>query len=213
MNIEKIFPESERKKIKDAIAKVEAKTSGEIVPMVVTTSDDYFWIHWLAFVLGIIVGGVLFSFLEMNSPWPQQWYYVFAWQSFFAFLFSALSFFSAVLRFLVPKKTMQKEVHRAAHAEFLAQGLTSTTHHTGILIYISLLERCVCIIGDHGIHTKVPDTYWDQQVKIISLGMREGRAADALVEAIQSMGEALVKHFPADGGGKSELSNELRIGH
>ncbi|CAJ0784260.1 hypothetical protein R8510_05236 [Ralstonia chuxiongensis] len=72
-----------------------------------------------------------------------------------------------------------------------------TEHNNGVLIYVLLADRCVEIVADRGISTRVPADEWDAVCRDMEAAFRAGdfkRGARAGTEAI---GRLLSKHFPA----------------
>jgi len=71
----------------------------------------------------------------------------------------------------------------------------------------------VLVLGDSGINKKVQQTEWEGVIKKVVEGMRMGKPADALVEAIRQCGDLLQKHGvtrrPDD---TDELRDQLRTG-
>jgi putative membrane protein len=94
---------------------------------------------------------------------------------------------------------------------FVAEEVFNTKDRTGILIFLSLLEHQVLVIGDSGINAKVQQAEWDSVVHTIVEGMKAHKPADGLIAAIRQCGELLhregVAIKPDD---KNELSDKLR---
>jgi putative membrane protein len=93
--------------------------------------------------------------------------------------------------------------------QFFAQGLDQTENRTGVLIYASLAERYAEIVADAGIHAKVTSDVWDQAIAALVAAMREGRAGDGFVAAIERCGAVLAEHFPPGALNRDELPNKL----
>jgi putative membrane protein len=89
--------------------------------------------------------------------------------------------------------------------------LRKTQEGTGILIYISLHERMVRILGDDSISAKLTQDDWNGVRDTIIEGIRSKRPADGLKEAILKCGELLAQHFPIRPDDANELSNEIHI--
>jgi putative membrane protein len=69
----------------------------------------------------------------------------------------------------------------------------------------------VVVLGDSGINAKVQQSDWDDVVKTIVDGMKAGKPADGLVEAIRQCGALLRKEGVAIRvDDKNELSNKMR---
>ena len=94
-------------------------------------------------------------------------------------------------------------------AAFTEHGLHYTRDHTGILIFVSLLEHQVEVLADRGINEKVEPGTWDEIVKTLTAGLKSGHACDAFCKAIDRCGEILAVHFPRQDDDRDELPNTL----
>ena len=191
--------------IEAAVQAAERATSGEIVPVIVERSDAYAELRFGAAALVAFASGALaLAFAPGLAPWlaPTQ-FGVFAAA---AWLFGR----PALLRRLVPADVVAKRVARAAALAFHEAGLVETRERTGILIYVSLLERHVVVLADRGIHARVEAGTWDGVVARIVSGMKEHRAEAGLADGIRVCGEILSQHFPIRPGDVNELPNTPR---
>jgi putative membrane protein len=208
----KMFTEKSLAQIEEAVTAAEKQTTGEIVPVYVRASVSYAWVHWFWFFFGVVLASIACLQYFSRHNWADPWKEIFIWQALGGLFFTALSTWSHFVRLTVPKKIFASEVNKAAYANFLAQGLHRTENRTGILIFISLLERRVVILGDEGIHKKVSDEFWKDQADEVAKGIAVGRAAEALISVIEKMGKTLALHFPATTHDKNELTDGLRGG-
>lgn len=78
---------------------------------------------------------------------------------------------------------------------------------------MSFHERTVVVLGDSGINAKVQQHEWDGIVQTIVAGMKRGKQADGLIQAIGQCGDLLrkrgIKRRVRD---KDELSDRMRVG-
>ncbi|HNS14804.1 MAG TPA: TPM domain-containing protein, partial [Syntrophorhabdaceae bacterium] len=100
-------------------------------------------------------------------------------------------------------------VRQRAVKAFYENGLYKTRENTGVLFFISLLERKVWVLADKGIHEKIRQQALNRFADMVSKGIREGHACDALCEAIKEAGELLKMHYPVTPGDVDELANEV----
>ena len=91
-------------------------------------------------------------------------------------------------------------------------GMHKTAHRNGVLVYISVTDRKLAIVGDKGIHERVGEEYWQGLVAGVLERMRQQGPRDGLVHALAEVGRALGHHFPRRPGDKNELSDEVSIG-
>jgi putative membrane protein len=110
-------------------------------------------------------------------------------------------------RRLISKREFDEEVEEAAVAAFFNQGLYRTREETGVLVFISVFEQKVWVLSDRGIDAKVEEGQWDQIVRIIIAGIKRGRQADSICEAVANIGEILETHFPVKPDDTDELQN------
>jgi putative membrane protein len=93
--------------------------------------------------------------------------------------------------------------------QFFAHGLHHTQNRTGVLIFASVAERYAEIVADAGINEKVTPHVWDQAVAALIAGIKQGRAADGFVAAIEQCGAVLAEHFPPGALNRDELPDKL----
>lgn len=207
MRAENFFSEAEKKRIQEAVEAAEAKTSGEIVPMVVSASSRYSEVDLYGVVVGLLAG-MLAEWL-WSDPWGSPYFNL--WPAFGALLGFVLCRFPAVKRRLASKRRIAEAVDCFALASFTQEGLHHTRDHAGVLILISLLEHQVEILADRGIDEKVEPGAWDNIIQLLTDGLKAGRPCDALCQAIERCGEILAAHFPRAEDDRNELPNELMI--
>lgn len=214
MKRERIFSDADLERVQEAVREAEAKTSGEIVPYFVETSDHYGEAAWRGGLLGAL-GAVLVAAIvhQVGGFWGG---YLPLWMALPAAVgavggFLAVGLVPAVKRRLVPHEDLERRVELRAAAAFIEQEVFATRDRTGILLFLSGFERRVLVMADAGIHAKVEQGEWDGLVADLAAGLRAGRAAEALVEAIGRCGHLLerlgVERRPDD---VDELPDELR---
>ena len=104
---------------------------------------------------------------------------------------------------------MQQEVENAAERAFHRFRIRSTAESSGILIYISLYEQMVRVLGDTAISEKINNEQWQDLCNQLIERIKEGKMAEGLIVAIESCGSILSEHFPASENDKNELANKL----
>ena len=190
-----------------AVSRAERATSGEIVPIVVAHSDAYADVRLAAAALvALALGGLGLELEPALARWfaPTQ-----------ICVFAALFWLFGrrpILRALLPNAFATERVHRAASLAFHDAGLVETRERTGILIYVSLLERRVQIVADRGVHGRVADGTWDGVVERVLAGIRAGRAEEGLIDGIRLCGEILAASFPPRADDRNELPDRPRGG-
>lgn len=203
-----VLTEKDREDVRTALKEAEARTSGEIVPVVLERSDEHPHAIWAWFVIAFIAGSVL---LEAHLSWLQpQW--LIAQQLALGCVGLLLASWLPDLRRLVVSNARADEMAtEQAFQEFYRLGVHQTQAHTGILLFVSLFERRVIVLGDEGIDAKVDPEEWNATREAILAGIRKGSLRDGLIEGIKLSGKTLAQHFPAAKGDVNELPNRLVV--
>jgi putative membrane protein len=194
----------DRERIADAIRAAEAKTSGEIFCVIARHASDYRLVPlaWAAAVALVVPAPLIYFTL-----WPASVIYV---VQLIVFIAAALGLSLPDVRFhIVPRRTQHERAHLQAMQQFFAHGLHHTQNRTGVLIFASVAERYAEIVADAGINEKVTPHVWDQAVAALIAGIKQGRAADGFVAAIEQCGAVLAEHFPPGALNRDELPDKL----
>lgn len=202
---DKFFTKEERERIKNVTQHAESGTSGEIAVMVVGSSDHYIEAEIIG---GILFGGILSLIITVLLFHSSVWSYIpLSFLLFFParFMFKKIPVLKTVF---IGAKRKDHAVRRRAVHSFHERGFYKTKKHTGILFFLSLFERKIWILADKGIHEKIKQETLDRFAMNVSKGIRDGRACDALCEAIADAGQLLAQHFPIT----PEDTNELPDG-
>jgi uncharacterized membrane protein len=102
-----------------------------------------------------------------------------------------------------------------AERAFQRLGLQATRDRNGVLLLIAPARRQVVVLGDEAIHAQVGDAFWAEIASRVSTHFREDRFTQGVVEAIDAIGEALARHFPAGAeadGNPNELPDTIDVG-
>jgi putative membrane protein len=215
---------ADREKVSAAIAAAEAKSNAEIVAVATPISDAYHDValHWALVPLFAVLAWAAWA------PTALVWWYDFlfgGWSpdptmsQLFTLLmvFAALKFTVALLilkwmplrLILTPAATKHRRVRRRAIATFNAAAAGRTAGKTGILIYLSLAERRAEIIADEAILKVTDDHTWGEAMHALIEQVREGRAGDGIVAAIERVGTVLAEKFPRSPGDTNEIPDRL----
>jgi uncharacterized membrane protein len=101
---------------------------------------------------------------------------------------------------------------RAAEV-FWGLKMDMTKDRNGVLVYIAMKDRQFAILADQGIHEKVGQTFWNQEVSVMKKHFSNALPADAIEAVVTDVGQALRTHFPYDRStDKNELPDDLVFG-
>jgi putative membrane protein len=208
-----------RERIRNTVADAERMGRGEIAVAVAKSSSDYAVYEWPAAVFsGLLWSMILLTFQGPLCAWIENHWWVdparpFAMLLIFStFLVMAIAYAKTNLPFvdrrIVPRKFMAARVHERALRQFMESGVANTRERTGILIFVSLLERRVELIADRGISEKIAQSEWDGIVARLVESIRKHRPDEGLCRAIAECGDLLATHFPATDDNPDELTDQ-----
>ena len=201
-----LFNAVDKESIRRAVAEAEARSSGEIATMVVRESDRYREAEQLG---ALLVAGLLAVIAAVILHHVTIWTYIpMVCLLYFPLLLMFRRFPRLKLSFVGPRRQAEA-VHARAERAFYEKGLHRTREETGILIFISTLERKVWILGDRGINERIPPGAWKALAAELAAGLSSGRATEALCRVIGGCGSELARHFPRRDDDRNELPDEI----
>ncbi len=118
---------------------------------------------------------------------------------------------SGEIRVHIEERCREEVLDRAA---FLFEKLKmhKTKLRNGVLFYLALEDRKFAILGDAGINSKVPDTFWDEIKATCIAHFGENKIAEGLSKGIRMAGQQLKEHFPYQSDDVNELDDEISFG-
>lgn len=110
------------------------------------------------------------------------------------------------------EKKCEEDVLERAFEVFLQLGMQKTKQRNAVLIYVALEDKVFAILGDEGIHQKVPVDFWEStKVQMFSL-FKENKIVEGIIVGTHLAGEKLRTFFPYQKDDKNELSDEVSFG-
>ena len=197
--------DKDKEVIKEAIKSVELKTSGEIVPVILKQSDFYPAAHFrLALIMGIFFSLVLYYTYDFSDPLALIWI-----QAPGILLGYFVAYIPSIKRLFTTKAEMQEEVYQRSLEVFYENNVSMTRDRTGIMIFISLLERKVSVLADCGINEVVSKDYWNELVQVLTSDIAKGDMTQGVVKSINTCGSKLLESFPIKEDDTNEVVDEL----
>jgi putative membrane protein len=219
-----VLSEADHARVTEAVAKAERASDGEIVTIVAARSDSYHDVALHYAVLLMLLVPIWFAAV------PQSWFdwaigtflgwnfepsrrfvmlYLFVKMA-GAFLFVRILLAWMKLRMaLTPGATKTRRVRRRAVELFRAGTEKRTKGRTGILLYLSLLERRAEIVADEAIHSKVDADMWGEAMAALTDEVKAGRTGEGMALAVAKIGEVLAKCLPPTLDNPNELPDRL----
>ena len=199
---------SEQEAVHAAVRDAESRTIGEIVPVVVERSDAHAGAAWVCALVALLLGSAL---LERFLPWSEPHWLLAAQLGLGAAGFLLARTLPDLERLFVPPATAREVAEEQALIEFHVLGLRETRERTGVLLFVSLFEHQVVVLGDSGIHAKVGDEHWKRTRDAVLAGIARGSVRDGLVDGVRACGAILAEHFPVRPGDTNEIQDRVIV--
>jgi putative membrane protein len=187
-----------------AIAEIERASAVEVVVAVRRRSAAYLHANLVVGAAAALAGLAVMLFAE----------HVFALSSILFDPFvvgglagAAVELLPGVKRACTPAELRQREVARAARSTFLERGVHNTRDRSGILVYISWLERVVILVTDSGLDRRFPATARIAAEEMLTAAMASGGAA--MARELEKLALALGSAMPRREDDVNELPDAV----
>jgi putative membrane protein len=198
-------------RVAQAVRKAEARTTGEFVVCVVRRSSG---VAQASAIAALVIFSTLLMISNLTADFGNYSHPLAGW-FFEAGLAVLLGHFAGrnetVQRLFLPKHERQLLVQRRARLEFHQNHLEKTKGATGVLIFVSLMERQAVVLADRSIASRLAPEAWESVLKKILTGVKQGDLSAGLVQALELSADLVAPHFPRKGKNKNELSDRLII--
>lgn len=211
----------EKELIAEAVSQAEKNTSGEIAVVVAKQSSDYA-IYELTFaviigLLAMVLSLVFFAQVDdyvKSLFWTNSPLITTSIIGLGSFILIIVVYFLANIplidRLIIPKSVIETKVKEKAQLSFVEYGVSQTRDRTGVLIFISNLEKRVLILADMGISEVYSNDSWQKQVDKIIAGIKSNNFAPELIKVITEIGQVLSHNFPIKADDTNEIANQVR---
>lgn len=189
----------------EAIRELERKSCAEVVIEVRGRSGSY--AHADARFASLLAVAVLV--LLLFSPWPfgAAWVVIDVVAAWFIGLWFARRS-NAVRRLMTSRRERAGAARIGAASTFHERGIANTSGESGVLVYLSLLERRLEVLADRGVLEAVPSLEWN---RIIEEARAHVGTPEALVRVMLELTPLLACHLPWREGDVDELSDVPRF--
>ncbi|MEN8152412.1 MAG: TPM domain-containing protein [Acidobacteriota bacterium] len=218
------FSKEDLRKISNSVKEAESTTSGEIKVAFIKESYDYAKYEVIfALFTGIIYLITIFLFQNQvetiirNMSWDYSPFYLTVFFGISPFVVMTIFYLVAnipfVDRLIIPGRIQRKKVNERAVRYFIESGVHTTRDRTGILIFLSFLEKRVELLADSGINARIPQEKWDGIVSHIIEGISSGNTVENLTESVLECGKLLSEseNFPIKPDDTNELKDDVSI--
>jgi putative membrane protein len=185
-----------------AVAAIESRSDAEVVVVAAARSGSY---RDLAWATGAVAAWLTLALLAwLPQEFDGMWFPIDA-AAVGAVVGVAVGRSPRLLGSLAGRGRQRRQVREAAEAAFFQESVHGTARRTGLLVYVSGLERRVEVIPDHGLQGRIPGARW------AALDVRAG-SLDELVGGLGRLGDLLAAYVPAHhADNPNELADAPRI--
>ncbi len=207
---ERFLTNAEQQQVTEVVQAAERITSGEIVPMVVSRSHDYPMAAVTCAVSLVLPSALLLTNIIGGRFWigaQNMWLFLGLFAALYILVYRlALRSDKLKKHFLNPRH-VEQEVKKSALAAFYSEQLHKTKDANGILLYVSVMEQKVWLLADSNINAQIDQQEWETTITDLTSGIKAGKPAEAICEAVRRIGEILRTHFPYQKDDVDELHN------
>lgn len=209
------------RRINEAVAAAESKTSAEIVPVLAAVSGRYDRpedIVGLWFAAAALA--VTWCFLPEHAR-AGDWGAMPAWAHLLVLVLSVVVGFivgaamgahlDPLRHLFTPSKQMRDEVLGRSRQVFFDSRVHHTAGRTGVLIYVSLFERMAAVLADDAVVEKLGQAALDELRDRLTAALRAQPLADAICHTITAAGPKLAAVLPRAEGDVNELPDALVV--
>ena len=218
------FSEEDHVLITEAVARAEALSDGEIVTIVADRSDSYHDValHWAVLAMLLVPAALAAlpqSLIDKASALLLGWNAEPTRPLVMLLLVVKLAAVFLIVRLvlahprirmaLTPGSTKNRRVGRRALQLFRVAAEKKTHGRTGVLLYLSLLERRAEIVADEAIHSKVEPEVWGEAMVALIDKVREGCPGEGMALAVDRIGAVLAGVLPKTLGDPNQIPDRL----
>jgi uncharacterized membrane protein len=119
---------------------------------------------------------------------------------------------SGEIRVHIEAKCKADDALTRAKEVFAELKMHETELRNGTIIYVATKDHKIAIWGDEGIHSKVGQDFWDQELELITRYFMADDYETGLKEAVLKIGEKLKEYFPYQTDDVNELPDDISYG-
>lgn len=216
------FDDADRRRVNQAVRQAESATDAEIVPVVARCSGRYdraedvvgLWFAALAMILVWWIYPLPNSETDSwHSPSPVWQLVALIAGALCGFLIGAFiaTRVDSIRRLFTPTVQMREEVYSRAREIFFDRRIHHTRSGSGVLLYVSLLERRAAVIADQRVLDQLGQQQIDELCSELTRRLQEANVIDALCDTVQLAGQHLSRVLPRGDDDVNELADALVV--
>lgn len=192
--------------LSEAVRAVESCSSAELVVAVRPRAGSY--LH------ADLIWGILAGLAALAVLLYSRWEFGLVWFLVDPLIAGALAGLAAsrsdaMRRAFTRPPTRRARVEAAARATFVERRIHGTTGRTGVLLYVSVLEREAAFVVDLGVEALAATDAWKKAVSEIEEAVRHGEDGTAVAARLRDLSPLLGPALERSADDVDELANEV----
>ena len=114
-------------------------------------------------------------------------------------------------RLLTAQRDREARVRTTARAAFVDMGISRTMGRTGILVFVSVLERRVEVVADIGVPVQAVGAAWNDALHGLQHAVEGNGDSKAFFAALRTLGPALASVLPRAADDVNELPDAMEV--
>jgi putative membrane protein len=200
------FDAAAARAIADAVRDLETRSAAELVIEVRARSGSYAHADARFAAALALVSLAIVVYMPVTVP-PMT--VLLDPIAFFALGLAIAKWVPAVRRAFTSRKERLEAARTQAAALFHERGIGNTSEETGVLLYVSLLERRMEVLADRGLLRKVNANDWN--AALAALHRDRSIGPDDVLAAIKALAAILGRDLPAGETNADELGNAPQV--
>jgi putative membrane protein len=189
-----------------AVGAIESCSSAELVVAVRPRSGSY--LH------ADLIWGIGAALAALAVLLYSRWEFALIWFLIDPLVLGALAALAAsrsslLRRAFTPRSKRRERVETAARSTFVERRIHTTAGRTGILLYISVLEREAAVVVDAGVEALAATEAWGKAIGDIEGTVRLGADGGAVAERLHGLAALLSPVLERSAADVDELPNEV----
>lgn len=116
---------------------------------------------------------------------------------------------SGEIRVHIEKNCSEDDPVIRAQEVFASLDMQETELKNGILIYVAWMDHKVAIWGGKGIHEKVGQDFWDDELQLLIAHFKKEEYTEGLQTVILQIGDKLKEYYPYQSDDRNELPDDI----
>jgi len=202
------FVSNYQEELDAAIQELESKSSVELVTVIYPECDNYrdielwggIFLAFIALVIKFMVPAIIHIYAILLGT-----------LLFFSLGIGIIKWFPSLKYLLINKKRMRRQTEIMARAIFQKAHIHRTSHHTGVLLFVSIFERQTVLLWDIGVDVELTIDELDKLQFQFNEIFSTSNPPQALLAKIKASILVFEGHLPVQPNDINELPNHLHV--